>query len=87
MEPYGGKFNIVKSLVSLKLYYQLIIGLLCRMSPPLLSHMRTTANHSGACHGTWHVPSDGVSETPFRPNNIITAGPIVSKFGECLGYS
>ena len=54
-------------LVSLKLYDQLIRGLLCCMSPPFLSHMRTTAKHSGARHGTWHVPSEGCQKYPSGP--------------------
>ena len=53
-----------EKLISLERVDRFTSGLLCSMSPFNKFRIWSTTIPAGACHGTWHVPSERVSETP-----------------------
>ena len=54
-----------EKLISLERVGRFTSGLLCSMSPFNKFRIWPAPIPAGACHGTWHVPSERVSETPY----------------------
>ena len=58
-----GYGHALQRLISLERDDQFTSGLLCPMSPSNQFRICPAPIPAGACHGTWHVPRERVSET------------------------